>query len=316
VAQLAHQRKIRPPQCIIDRPIGIAPDYKISFWLRSRPIQRRLQFQLEYLAAGTGVRKFDVLAKVGALFFVFGVFALLFQVKFIHNRGIAAGILFLTGLFFIGVSVSTDGNKETVAYVPAPASIRAGGDEETKASLEKAPVASTASSDKVATAKPAPAPSPAMEMPWGQKAFIAAVEAGRTAYQSGSNDMQKGAARPARAKALCSVLGSKVVYGWVGQVEKLSSNGDGKGVLVIRIAKEVYIKTWNNAVSDIGDKTLIEPASSLFSKASALSTGQWVKFSGSFRPSDTDCVRESSMTLSGSLTEPEFIFKFSEIAAR
>lgn len=156
-------------------------------------------------------------------------------------------------------------------------------------------------------------PDRAAQLPPSQRAFIAAVEAGQTAYRSGANDMQKGAARPARAKAICSTLSSKAVSDWVGQVYKLSSNGDGKGVLSIKIAKDVTVATWNNAVSDIGDKTLIEPDSALFGRASSLSQGQWVKFSGTFRPSSVDCVLEGSITLSGSLTEPDFIFRFSEI---
>jgi hypothetical protein len=62
------------------------------------------------------------------------------------------------------------------------------------------------------------------------------------------------------------------------------------------------------------DHTLIDPASALFAKASALSEGQQVLFSGSFQHSDTDCVEESSLTMDGSLTEPAFIVRFFDIA--
>jgi hypothetical protein len=150
-------------------------------------------------------------------------------------------------------------------------------------------------------------------MPEVEKQFIATVEHARLVYKSGANDMAKGAARPLRAKELCALLRSPSVSNWVGRVSKLSTNGDGRGVLEVEIDKDTVIKTWNNAVSDAGDSTLIDPASPLFKKASSLAEGKQVVFSGSFRPSSTDCVREGSMTMRGSLMEPEFIFRFSDV---
>jgi hypothetical protein len=144
----------------------------------------------------------------------------------------------------------------------------------------------------------------------------AAVENARSVYKSGANDMAKGAARPLRAKELCALLRSPSIRNWVGRVSKLSTNGDGKGVLEVQIDKDIVIKTWNNAVSDAGDNTLIDPGSPLFSKASALAEGKQVVFSGSFRADSTDCVREGSLTLRGSLMEPEFIFRFSDVASK
>jgi hypothetical protein len=49
--------------------------------------------------------------------------------------------------------------------------------------------------------------------------------------------------------------------------------------------------------------------------ATCLAKGQRVRLSGTFLDSSTDCVSESSLTLDGSLTEPEFIFRFSRIAS-
>ena len=154
------------------------------------------------------------------------------------------------------------------------------------------------------------------EMPDIERQFIAAVENARSVYKAGSNDMAKGAARPMRGKDLCALLRSPTVSHWVGRVTKLSTNGDGKGVLAIQIDSEISIKTWNNAVSDVADSTLIDPGSPLFAKASALAEGQLVFFSGSFRTNSTDCVKESSLTMRGSLMEPEFIFRFSDIASK
>ncbi len=67
------------------------------------------------------------------------------------------------------------------------------------------------------------------------------------------------------------------------------------------IGDDLLLKTWNNSVSDAVDHTLIDPSSSIFRKASSLKVGQKVYFSGTLVPNKTDCFREGSMTLSGSL---------------
>ncbi len=126
--------------------------------------------------------------------------------------------------------------------------------------------------------------------------------------------MAKGASRPARARAICSALPSHKVNGWVGRVSSLSTNGDGKGVLSVEVGPDMYVTTWNNDLSDIGDHTLIDPSSNLFQIASGLKEGQFVRFSGKLFASPTDCVEESSLSLSGSIDSPDFIFAFQSIS--
>ncbi|WP_051448388.1 hypothetical protein [Bradyrhizobium sp. WSM1417] len=152
------------------------------------------------------------------------------------------------------------------------------------------------------------------DMPDSERQFIAAVQRAREVYRAATNDMARGAARPLRAKDLCSILRPLTARNWVGQVTMLSTNSDGKGVLEILIEKDIVVKTWNNVLADTGDETLIDPASSLFSTASALTVGSRVLFSGSFRPSSVDCVKEGSLTMRGSLTAPEFIIRFSDVS--
>jgi uncharacterized protein YecT (DUF1311 family) len=144
--------------------------------------------------------------------------------------------------------------------------------------------------------------------------LIAAVEKARTAYAVGTNDMARGAARPARAREICAVLNNFSVANWVGKVETLSSNSDGLGVLSIQIGEGVSIKTWNNGLSDTAYQTLIDPGSPVFKLAVSLKEGQQVSFGGRFFPDPTDCIKESSLTLKGSVTAPEFIFRFSNLA--
>jgi hypothetical protein len=101
--------------------------------------------------------------------------------------------------------------------------------------------------------------------------------------------------------------------GWVGKISELTSNGDGKGVVSIELAPNVHFSTWNNALSDIGDNTLIDPNSSLFKSLSTMKKGDVVRFSGRFSSSKTDCVREKSLTLAGSMTDPAFTMRFTSV---
>jgi hypothetical protein len=59
--------------------------------------------------------------------------------------------------------------------------------------------------------------------------------------------------------------------------------------------------------------TMIEPTSPVFGRAVALKNDTWVKFTGEFIGSEPDCFRESSLTLAGSVQNPEFIFRFSDV---
>jgi hypothetical protein len=148
-----------------------------------------------------------------------------------------------------------------------------------------------------------------------EQKFIAIILDAQSKAKSAANDMQKGAAKSERDKELCALINNFQMNDWVGKVTKIDANSDGKGVLAISIANDVSVETWNNALSDISDGTLIEQGSNLFNAASNLKRGAMVKFSGQFfRGSEGDCLKESSLFLNGKVKEPEFIFKFSSIS--
>jgi hypothetical protein len=151
--------------------------------------------------------------------------------------------------------------------------------------------------------------------PSGQLGLLAAVEAAQQQYREAPNDMAKGAARPVRARALCRAVASPHIEGWLGKISKLSTNGEGKGVISIQIGPDTYVRTWNNAFSDIADNTLIDPSTPLFRVASSLKEGQKVRFSAILFPNATDCYKEGSMTMDGSITAPEFIMRLTNIEA-
>jgi hypothetical protein len=183
---------------------------------------------------------------------------------------------------------STDQSMPMLAALPAQAS-------------------STVSSPPIRRAPPSAPPD--------QVRFMTAVAQGTEAYRAaGPDQFAQGATRPARRQVICAAIGRDLrVSGWVGQVASRSTNSEGKGVLSVRLAPGVFLTTWTNAFSDIGSRTLIEPGTQVFHAMANLRTDDWVVFSGRFFESSADCVRESSMTLQGSMTSPRFIFQFGQV---
>ncbi|EAW0814231.1 TPA: hypothetical protein ACG1RV_002176 [Salmonella enterica subsp. enterica serovar Derby] len=125
--------------------------------------------------------------------------------------------------------------------------------------------------------------------------------------------MQIGGIKALRDKEICNILQVKSVSNWIGQVKKVSANSDGKGVLALSLPSGILIKTWNNSFSDTRYNTLMEPGTEIFNRASELSVGDVVYFSGTFFEDNDNCILESSLSLSGKVKEPEFIFRFSDI---
>lgn len=154
----------------------------------------------------------------------------------------------------------------------------------------------------------------ANQLPSDEQAFITVVSEAHEKYNAAPNDMAKGGVRAWRKEAICQALPSSQVADWLGTIYSLSSSSDGDGVVEIKIAPDIYVQTMNNAFSDIPYNTLIPPTSEVFKTLSRMQKGDRILFSGEFPKSDVDCVVESSLTQEGSMTEPEFLFKFSSIS--
>jgi hypothetical protein len=149
--------------------------------------------------------------------------------------------------------------------------------------------------------------------PSDQARLIAAVTSARSLYRSAPNELAAGGARSTRQQAICDAVINQSASDWVGKITRLSSNGDGKGVISISIGPYVQVSTWNNMIADVRDRTLIDPESSMFKTLAGMKVGDTVRFSGRFSPSRTDCVAEQSFTLQGSMTDPAFTMRFTHI---
>ena len=151
-------------------------------------------------------------------------------------------------------------------------------------------------------------------LPADEEKFIAVVAQAQSDGKKTENDMQRGGVKAARDKEICALLTNLNINNWIGKIDLIDANSDGKGVLSVEIANNIKLTTWNNALSDLIDQTLIEPGTPLFVTASAMKKGDLVEFSGVlFEGTEGDCVKETSLTLSGKVMEPEFLFKFSRV---
>jgi aspartyl protease family protein len=155
-----------------------------------------------------------------------------------------------------------------------------------------------------------------LQGPSDQTRFTSAVVSARTSYERAPNELAAGGIRSGRQQAICNIVINQSASDWVGKITKLTSNGDGKGVISISLALNVEVSTWNNSFSDLGDRTLIDPTSSLFKALATMKVGDPVKFSGRFSSSSTDCVGEQSVTLQGSMTDPVFTMRFTSITRK
>ena len=152
------------------------------------------------------------------------------------------------------------------------------------------------------------------EVSESQAAFVAAIDDARQAEKSATNDLAKGGVRRDRRDALCRIVDGEDLQSWAGKVTRLKTNSDGLGVVAIAIGDGVHFATWNNMLSDGGDNTLIDPSTPIFEKLATLKEGDRIRFSGLlFRDSTTDCFREMSLTMSGSMDAPEFLMRFTDI---
>lgn len=156
-------------------------------------------------------------------------------------------------------------------------------------------------------------PAPSVPLPSDQVRFMAAIKQARSQFTSAPNELAAGGFRNIRQQAICSALNGQSASGWIGKVAYLSTNGDGKGVITLEIEQGLQVSTWNNALSDYSDKTLIDPDTQFFKSLAAMKRGDTVRFSGAFFPSNVDCVAEQSVTLAGSMKSPVFTMRFSSI---
>ena len=152
-------------------------------------------------------------------------------------------------------------------------------------------------------------------LPPKQAEFVKAVESFFSSYKSASNELKKSALRSERRQSISNTLEGYEINGWVGTLVRMGTNSEGKAHVEIKLAgsNKIAVKTWNNALSDITDSTLIGNGTPLYNAISELSNGDKIVFSGVFIVDEKDYIRESSITERGSMLDPAFVIRLTEV---
>ena len=146
-----------------------------------------------------------------------------------------------------------------------------------------------------------------------QRKFVEIAVSYKKIFKDAKNKLQQSSSRTMRRQALAGLGMGMHIDGWTGSIKCMETTSDGHAAIVVSLGSGIELHTWNNSVSDIGSGTLIYHDTALYNKLSNMERGQKIKFSGTFLPSSEDYYQESSLTLEGSMLEPEFLFKFTAI---
>ena len=153
-----------------------------------------------------------------------------------------------------------------------------------------------------------------------QKSFTSMVESFIPSYNSADTEIRKTNVRFERKDAIVrhfSGSGSLRFQGWVGEVQDLKTESDGKASLSVKLkGSETVIATWNNSFSDSSSNTMISRSDGLYPSLMDVKNGDEVTVSGAFvvEGAGQDYVKELSVTEAGSMTSPEFLVRFSQIS--
>lgn len=151
------------------------------------------------------------------------------------------------------------------------------------------------------------------ELPESQFMFLSAVQKFEGRFRIAKNELQESALRAERRATLTKIVGSNLrIEGWTGTLTKLETDSQDKAYIAVRLAPNVGLLTWNSSLVDIHD-TMIPAGTALYSSLMNMAEGDAVKVSGSFVSGDQDGLFETSLTINGAMTDPEFLFRFSRI---
>lgn len=143
-----------------------------------------------------------------------------------------------------------------------------------------------------------------------QRDFMTIIVDYKYKYLQAENQLLKSSLVSERLKSFEKLKGNpRQINNWIGVLEKMGTNSDGKAYVVISLSpppNTIKVSTWNNAISDIQDKTLIPQGGATYANLSSMKEGNVVKFSGQLK-------RSTNITEAGKMTEPEFLFKFTNI---
>ncbi|SFV87645.1 hypothetical protein MNB_SUP05-SYMBIONT-5-427 [hydrothermal vent metagenome] len=135
------------------------------------------------------------------------------------------------------------------------------------------------------------------------------------AFDDVSNEVQQSQLREQRSKELLNFLYSntKNIENWIGRISNITTSSTGDAFVSITVSPYLTISTWNNTFSDINYDTKIDKDTAIYATLATVQKGDLVYFTGKFFESDNDSIKEQSLTIMGSMEDPDFLLRFYDI---
>jgi hypothetical protein len=155
-------------------------------------------------------------------------------------------------------------------------------------------------------------------LPPDEARFVKIVMLARQAWIDAPNDLARNGMRAARAAQLCQADPGMVAANWSGRIVSISPNGFpdyfGKKTaqIIIGLTSNLTLSTPSAPLINNPDM-MVEAGSPIYVTASTLRPGQAVRFSAAFF-GGTDCMQETSLTISGGMTNPQFKIRLTALA--
>ena len=153
-----------------------------------------------------------------------------------------------------------------------------------------------------------------------QVEFVKLTESFIESYEN-AHDVIKPVVRVERRMEFQKAFPGGIVTNWIGTVQAVKAKAGEDAVIHVTLEGSVIVSLKNVDTSwgdrfKTGDTLRIQPGSDLHKKAAELSKGDKLLFSGEFiiRNDWNDYILENSYTEKGSMTDPEFVFRFTEIS--
>jgi hypothetical protein len=156
--------------------------------------------------------------------------------------------------------------------------------------------------EQVAEANPKDQP------PKSEAAYIAAWQAAQEPYRNADNQLKAAAVYNRMLEEMRKAVPDNHVTNWTGTVDSMGANSDGDAWIVIAIAPGLTVQTWNNALLDIREHTLIHRDSPLYNTLKDFKPGQKVAFTATL-------IGLGDVKEKDKVTEPDMIASFTSVEA-
>ena len=151
-------------------------------------------------------------------------------------------------------------------------------------------------------------------LPKNEMEFIQLNEYTKDQWKNAPNEIQQERMRSDRDQSLCQH--TRTVTNWIGTVDSVGSywslDDAPPASFGVKLNQNITLRT-EGSTQDSGTKIIRGTA--LYNSIGRLTKGQKVIFSGEFLPGAKTCFDETSFTDNGSIMDPNYIFKFTEVSA-